>query len=251
MLQDNVIQKEKLIRNLHYIWHRKTCGTCYTTRSSQSRSGGIAILLSTHTLRLLKETTPHPHHTKQHRYLSLRTTLQGRAIWLHNIYAPVEEHRRAEVFAGLLQPDLAAAHIIGGDINTFLNNCLHFTQNIQIQEDSKTELAAWCAEANAQDVWRWRHPITNYSTSRNGSGRIDHICISVHLLQDANAVHIAPRCEVYHHSVLVTIGTHAVAKNRGTLAETHFDSTYGTQTAIRYVFLFCVLTNPNTGKSIS
>lgn len=99
-------------------------------------------------------------------------------------------HRRAEVFATLPHTDRSAFHVNGVDFSTFLYSSLDSVHNIEQYEQDQAQLVAWCAEVQAQEVWRWHHPTSNYYKSPSRRRRTDHICPSMDLVQENSAIQI-------------------------------------------------------------
>ncbi|RHY28187.1 hypothetical protein DYB32_006161 [Aphanomyces invadans] len=107
------------------------------------------------------------------RYLVARTTWQGLAVYIHNIYAPTESQLRREFFQGLPRDfEDDSLHIVGGDFNIPVDPALDTTHLHPRALSCRSDCIEWLSSLRVLDVWRLSHP---HERSYSGPGRVNRL----------------------------------------------------------------------------
>ncbi|OQR87127.1 hypothetical protein ACHHYP_09522, partial [Achlya hypogyna] len=118
------------------------------------------------------------------RYIVVRGLLQGRPLYLHNIYAPSLASQRAAFFTALprvFEDD--ALHIVGGDFNVAMCDHLDAARPTIASQSSRSELRDWLECLALDDVFRSLYPTKRVFTSPRYMHRLDYIYMSRSLVE--------------------------------------------------------------------
>lgn len=115
----------------------------------------------------------------QDRYLVVRLQWGETAVYIHNVYAPVDPHARAQFFDSL--PRSFASddiHVICGDLNTPITLDLDALSPLSIHRPSHHAALQWMWDLEVVDAWRIHNPNETVYTGPGRVNRLDYILVS-------------------------------------------------------------------------
>ena len=115
------------------------------------------------------------------RYLVIRVEVNGAPVYIHNVYAPVDNLEK-KVFFDLLPHEMFeenATHLVLGDLNTPLDPRVDASDPGTTTLSGGSACIAWLGQLGVVDAWRIHHPddrvFTGPQPRRN---RLDYILMS-------------------------------------------------------------------------
>jgi len=154
------------------------------------------------------------------RYLVVRTEWEDTPVYFHNVYAPVEDDKRADFFSGLPRDfEDGSMHIVGGDFNIPMHATLDALKHIPSNNLGKAECLEWLAALRVIDPWRLMHPKVKMLSGPGGRNRLDYIYVDHALVAHYHhSSSFAPNKfrgdHMCHSTVLATTGASPQSKSK-------------------------------------
>ncbi|OQR85998.1 Endonuclease [Achlya hypogyna] len=186
------------------------CDPRFPTRPGSESCRGVVTTVSPDTgIEGLTLASPSPlPDALANRYVVVRGLLQGRPIYLHNIYAPSAAVERASFFRALPRAyEDDAIHIVGGDLNLALCDRMDAARPSVATQTGRPELLDWLACLELGDVFRMTHPTRRVFTSPRCMHRLDYIFMSRTLVDGhkVEAYHDHGQTRSDHSACVVTL----------------------------------------------
>lgn len=152
LIQESRISHMCTKDRITFQWQKKTEGKVFFN-DNLSQSGGTMVLV-TKDCPIQNITQLY---TVENKYQLLQGDLNGRIIYIHNVYAPVLQQQQPTFFDNL--PRIGEAiHVAGGDFNNVIDN---YMDNKAITSQSQSSFLAfqkWRDDLQLLDAWRFVHP---------------------------------------------------------------------------------------------
>ena len=113
------------------------------------------------------------------RYLLLEGTFNDKPIYIHNVYAPVNQRDQPSFFDQLPRLDPNVLQIAGGDFNNIIDRLFDDQSASQQSMPSFQAFQRWREECGLIDSWRYMDPDSSDFTHK--SRRIDMILVNEEL----------------------------------------------------------------------
>jgi exonuclease III len=115
------------------------------------------------------------------RYIVVKVMVECAPIYIHNVYAPVDQQEKQQFFSGLETEEFEdqATHMVLGDLNTPLDPRLDSSSPDLHYDPGRSSCLEWLAKLGVVDAWR-----IHYDTKRVFTGplprknRLDYILLS-------------------------------------------------------------------------
>ncbi|KAF1318193.1 putative Pollike protein, partial [Globisporangium splendens] len=115
------------------------------------------------------------------RYLVVKVVVESTPIYIHNVYAPVDQQEKQQFFSSLDTEGFEdqATHFVLGDLNTPLDSRLDSSSPALHYDPGRSSCLEWLAKLGVVDAWR-----IHYDTKRVFTGplprknRLDYILLS-------------------------------------------------------------------------
>ncbi|KAF1327039.1 putative Pollike protein, partial [Globisporangium splendens] len=115
------------------------------------------------------------------RYIVVKVMVEGAPIYIHNVYAPVDQQEKQQFFSSLDTEGFEdqATHFVLGDLNTPLDPRLDSSSPDLHYDPGRSSCLEWLAKLGVVDAWR-----IHYDTKRVFTGplprknRLDYILLS-------------------------------------------------------------------------
>ncbi|KAK1928368.1 hypothetical protein P3T76_016159 [Phytophthora citrophthora] len=212
-IQETKFNKEDSLQtNEHFIHVADSGARCFWTDSTSpvfnGRHGVGLVLSSASPFGEVVDLTARAYKDQlRNRYLLLKTSLGGKTVFLHVVYAPDEPQQRGEFFrmlpvnfndayTGDDEEDRSSMHLVVGDFNTTMDNYLDQASPSQhLPGTGREELCDWLDALGLMDAWRFVNPEERDFTSPTRKNRLDYCFLTVDLLQDhlATVSHVRDR----------------------------------------------------------
>ena len=180
---NSILRKENLINKWNKIFKSKV----FINDNNQNKNAGVAIFIKANSK--IKDIEILENINIQQRYLVLKTNINNKIVYLHNIYAPVQYKERIQFF-GKLPTNFPneSEHIVSGDFNTVLNKNLDSYSNTHQNYYGSTQLQKWLNKLNLIDTWRHFNPIQKGTTGPKRRNRIDYIFLTNYFIQNTKNI---------------------------------------------------------------